>query len=136
VDWQDDSTSHDDLFVDDTIRFVKGHPAIVNVGALDVLHSFYLPHFRIKMDCVPGTPNQIKFVINSPSDLDEAVSWLHDLDIHPHSKEARHVYLMPQGVTQSRLKKEAVWLEAACKRLGFQLCQRHHIAWFGNTRGT
>ena len=62
IDWQDDSTSHDDLFVDDTVRFVKGHPAIVNVGALDVLHSFYLPHFRIKMDCVPGTPNQIKFI--------------------------------------------------------------------------
>ena len=82
------------------------------------------------------TPNQIKFVINSPSDLDEAVSWLHDLDIHPHSKEARHVYLMPQGVTQSRLKKETIWLEAACKRLGFQLCQRHHIGWFDNTRGT
>ncbi len=81
-------------------------------------------------------PNQIKFVIDSPSDLAEAVSWLADLDIHPRSKEARHVYLMPQGVTQSRLEKEAIWLESACEKLGFQLCQRHHITWFGNTRGT
>jgi 7-carboxy-7-deazaguanine synthase len=83
-----------------------------------------------------ATPNQIKFVIDSPSDLDEAVSWLHDLDIHPQSREARHVYLMPQGVSQSRLQEEAIWLESACKKLGFQLCQRHHIIWFGNTRGT
>ena len=83
-----------------------------------------------------ATPNQIKFVIDSPSDLDEAVSWLADLDIQPRSREARHVYLMPQGVTQSRLQKEALWLESACKNLGFQLCQRHHIMWFGNTRGT
>ncbi len=83
-----------------------------------------------------ATPNQIKFVIDSPSDLDEAVSWLHDLEIHPQSKQARHVYLMPQGVTQSRLLEEAIWLESACKKLGFQLCQRHHITWFGNTRGT
>ena len=83
-----------------------------------------------------ATPNQIKFVIDSPADLDEAVSWLHDLDIHPHSKEARHIYLMPQGVTQPQLQEEAIWLESACKNLGFQLCQRHHITWFGNTRGT
>ena len=82
------------------------------------------------------TPNQIKFVIDSPSDLDEAVSWLQDLDIHPHSKEARHIYLMPQGVMQPKLQEEAIWLESACKKLGFQLCQRHHITWFGNTRGT
>ncbi|HBU37457.1 MAG TPA: radical SAM protein [Planctomycetaceae bacterium] len=83
-----------------------------------------------------ATPNQIKFVIDSSSDLDEAVSWLDDLDIKPQSREARHVYLMPQGVTQSRLQKEYTWLESACKKLGFQLCERHHITWYGNTRGT
>ncbi len=83
-----------------------------------------------------ATPNQIKFVIDSSSDLDEAVSWLDDLDIKPQSREARHVYLMPQGVTQSKLQKEHIWLESACKKLGFQLCERHHITWYGNTRGT
>ena len=83
-----------------------------------------------------ATPNQIKFVIDSSSDLDEAVSWLDDLEIKPQSREARHVYLMPQGVSQSRLQKEYVWLESACKKLGFQLCERHHITWYGNTRGT
>ena len=83
-----------------------------------------------------ATPNQIKFVIDSSSDLDEAVSWLDDLEIKPQSREARHVYLMPQGVSQSRLQKEYIWLESACKKLGFQLCERHHITWYGNTRGT
>ena len=31
------------------------------LNALDVLHSFYLPHFRVKMDCVPGIPTQFWF---------------------------------------------------------------------------
>jgi len=30
---------------------------IVNLNALDVLHSFYIPAFRIKEDMVPGLPN-------------------------------------------------------------------------------
>ena len=82
------------------------------------------------------TPSQIKFVIDSRSDLDEAILWLRDLGICPQSKEARHVYLMPQGITLTQLQKEADWLYLACKSLGFQFCQRHHISWFGNTRGT
>ena len=83
-----------------------------------------------------ATPSQIKFVIDSPSDLDEAILWLEELGIRPHSKEARHVYLMPQGVSLPELQKETKWLHSACESLGFQFCQRHHIAWFGNTRGT
>jgi len=27
-----------------------------------VLHSFYLPHFRVKMDAVPGIPTQFWFI--------------------------------------------------------------------------
>ena len=83
-----------------------------------------------------ATPSQIKFVIDSPSDLDEAILWLGELGIRPRSKEARHVYLMPQGVTLPQLQKETGWLHSACESLGFQFCQRHHISWFGNTRGT
>ena len=83
-----------------------------------------------------ATPSQIKFVIDSPADLDEAILWLGELGIRPRSKEARHVYLMPQGVTLPQLQKETQWLYSACENLGFQFCQRHHISWFGNTRGT
>ena len=83
-----------------------------------------------------ATPSQIKFVIDSPADLDEALLWLGELGIRPRSSEARHVYLMPQGVTLAQLQKETDWLYLACESLGFQFCQRHHISWFGNTRGT
>jgi cytochrome c oxidase subunit 2 len=33
----------------------------VRITARDVLHNFYLPHFRVKMDAVPGMPTYFVF---------------------------------------------------------------------------
>jgi cytochrome c oxidase subunit 2 len=57
----DDPNSHDD-FMADKLVFIKNKPVLVKLGAQDVIHSFYLPHFRVKMDCVPGIPTQFYFV--------------------------------------------------------------------------
>jgi hypothetical protein len=46
------------------------------------------------------------------------------------------VFLMPQGRTPEELAHTAAWLEPECRTRGFQFAPRHHIAWFGNTRGT
>lgn len=59
IDWED-ANSHDD-FISEKIYLVKNKPVLVKIGALDVLHSFYLPHFRVKMDCVPGIPTEFYF---------------------------------------------------------------------------
>ncbi|MBS1593613.1 MAG: cytochrome c oxidase subunit II [Bacteroidetes bacterium] len=59
IDWTDPN-SHDD-FWSDKLVFIKDKPVLVKLGALDVIHSFYLPHFRVKMDCVPGIPTQFYF---------------------------------------------------------------------------
>jgi cytochrome c oxidase subunit II len=55
-----DPASHDDFFASE-LHLVKGVPVEFKLGALDVLHSFYLPHMRMKMDCVPGVPTGIHF---------------------------------------------------------------------------
>lgn len=60
INW-DDKNSHDD-FMADKMYIVKDRPVLVKIGALDVLHSFYLPHFRVKMDAVPGIPTEFYFV--------------------------------------------------------------------------
>ncbi|MCS6933819.1 MAG: cytochrome c oxidase subunit II [Chitinophagales bacterium] len=60
IDWTDKG-SHDD-FMADKLYLVKDRPVLVKIGALDVLHSFYLPHFRVKMDAVPGIPTEFYFV--------------------------------------------------------------------------
>lgn len=53
--------AHDDVYANE-IFLIKDKPTLVKLGALDVLHSFYLPHFRVKMDCVPGIPTSFPFV--------------------------------------------------------------------------
>lgn len=59
IDWNDPN-SHDDFF-SDMIHLPVKKPVLFRLGAKDVLHAFYLPHFRVKLDCVPGIPTQFWF---------------------------------------------------------------------------
>ncbi|MBK8700886.1 MAG: OmpA family protein [Saprospiraceae bacterium] len=60
------------LPVDSTIR--------VKISAKDVLHNFYLPHFRVKMDAVPGMPTYFIFkptktTVQMRQELSEYPEW-------------------------------------------------------------
>jgi cytochrome c oxidase subunit 2 len=44
----------DDLHMVNDLHFVKGRPALIYLKSSDVIHSFFLPQFRIKQDAVPG----------------------------------------------------------------------------------
>jgi cytochrome c oxidase subunit 2 len=50
-----------DDFQPDKIVLPKGKKVRVRIGSKDVLHNFYLPHFRVKMDAVPGLPTYFIF---------------------------------------------------------------------------
>lgn len=50
-----------DDFSSATLILPKDREVIVKIRALDVIHSFYLPHFRVKMDAVPGMPTKFRF---------------------------------------------------------------------------
>ena len=58
---QDDPNSYDD-FKSLTLYLPKGREVLLKIRARDVLHSVFLPHFRVKMDAVPGMSTQFKFV--------------------------------------------------------------------------
>jgi 7-carboxy-7-deazaguanine synthase len=77
-------------------------------------------------------PHQLKFVVTSPADIDELSRWLDDLGI----QDRRQVFLMPQGCEPDDLAAVGGWLEQECRRQGYRFATRHHIAWFGHTRGT
>ncbi|PLX86793.1 MAG: cytochrome c oxidase subunit II [Desulfuromonas sp.] len=47
-----------------------GQPVKVELIAEDVLHSFYVPAFRVKRDCVPGMPTYAWFVAEKPGSYD------------------------------------------------------------------
>jgi len=58
-DWTD-AKNHDDMLPSEIVLPV-GVPVRVRITSKDVLHNFYLPHFRVKMDAVPGMPTFFVF---------------------------------------------------------------------------
>ena len=59
LDWTDPKT-HDDILVND-VTLPVDQKVRVRITARDVLHDFYLPQFRVKMDAVPGLPTYFVF---------------------------------------------------------------------------
>ncbi len=59
VDWED-GASHDDIEATE-VHLVVGKPVKFVINAQDVIHDVGLPHFRLKMDAVPGIPTTIWF---------------------------------------------------------------------------
>jgi cytochrome c oxidase subunit 2 len=55
-----DKYSYDDLSADTLVLPV--HKSIkLNIHAQDVIHSVYMPHFRVQLNAVPGLPTYFKF---------------------------------------------------------------------------
>lgn len=59
INW-DAKEAQDDFMPADIVLPVNV-PVKVKINSLDVLHNFYLPHFRMKMDAVPGIPTSFWF---------------------------------------------------------------------------
>ncbi len=38
----------------------------LNLSATDVIHSFWVPQFRLKQDAIPGIPTELRFVATKP----------------------------------------------------------------------
>jgi len=57
--WTDDANLDD--FQPTDIVLPVDKKVRVRITARDVLHNFYLPHFRVKMDAVPGMPTYFVF---------------------------------------------------------------------------
>jgi len=55
-----DKNSFDDLTAD-TIVLPVNRPVRLNIIAQDVIHSVYMPHFRVQINAVPGLPTYFKF---------------------------------------------------------------------------
>ena len=55
------AASHDDVLVRDTIILPVNRPVKLHMRSQDVIHSAYLPHFRVHMYCVPGSETYFAF---------------------------------------------------------------------------
>jgi cytochrome c oxidase subunit 2 len=51
----------DDILTLNQLHFPVGKPVVVTLTSKDVIHSFFLPEFRVKQDAVPGMHTRIWF---------------------------------------------------------------------------
>lgn len=56
----EDISSKDDIITSE-LHLPVGKPVKLKFRSQDVIHSAYLPHFRVQMNCVPGTDTQFWF---------------------------------------------------------------------------
>ncbi|HRY34209.1 MAG TPA: cytochrome c oxidase subunit II [Bacteroidales bacterium] len=48
----------------------QGEPVKLNIVATDILHSVYIPAFRVKQDAIPGKENFLWFISDKPGTYD------------------------------------------------------------------
>ncbi len=51
----------DDILTLNQLHFPVGQPVVAELTSKDVIHSFFLPEFRVKQDAVPGMKTKIWF---------------------------------------------------------------------------
>lgn len=87
---------------------------------------------------------QLKFVVNTPEDVEEILSIHSKLCIGAKTPEERYIllsllasntWLMPQGVTMEQFNEKTQWIIDLCKKHGFNFTERLHIRLWGNKKG-
>jgi 7-carboxy-7-deazaguanine synthase len=118
-------------------KLVSSGPPADTPGGWAARHAADRRRDDVILSLMRAADYQLKFVIDSPADLAEAAAWIADLTAaRPEGVDRGRVFLMPQGRSAAELADTIRWLGPECRRRGFQLAHRHHIEWFGHTRGT
>lgn len=83
--------------------------------------------------CESARDYQLKFVISTPDDLEEARAVVASIGI---AIPPEKVLLMPEGTSVEAIRSRTDLLVEACKTHGYRYSPRLHIDLFGNKRGT
>ena len=71
-----DPASKDDIVVRNQLHVPVGRDIVVNLSAEDVIHSFYVPQFRVRQDAVPGMGIRVWFQATVPGTYELGCSQL------------------------------------------------------------
>ena len=66
----DDPAGKDDILLLNQLYLPQDRPVRVQIRSMDVIHSFFLPNFRVKQDAMPGMTIEIWFVPKQTGDFD------------------------------------------------------------------
>jgi cytochrome c oxidase subunit 2 len=73
---REDPQAKDDIVSQNIMHAPAGKPVRVRLRSKDVIHSFFLPNFRIKQDAVPGMGIEVWFTPNRPGQYEIACAEL------------------------------------------------------------
>lgn len=76
------------------------------------------------------SPYQLKFVIDAPSDIDEALFFLEKIPLVPNRET---VFFMPQAIDVITMQEKELWLKPLCEKHEVTYSPRMQIVWYGNT---
>jgi cytochrome c oxidase subunit 2 len=68
--------SGDDFTLRNQLHVPANQPVVVHLGSEDVIHSFFVPAFRIKQDAVPGREIRVWFEATEPGEYELACAEL------------------------------------------------------------
>lgn len=60
----------DDVQTINQLHLPIHQPVVVHIRSKDVIHSFFVPEFRVKQDAVPGLPTQVWFETTKPGQFE------------------------------------------------------------------
>ena len=58
---KEDPASEDDITTLNQLHLPLGRVALIALSSKDVIHSFFLPEFRVKQDAIPGMRVPVSF---------------------------------------------------------------------------
>ena len=92
---RDDPAGKDDIVTLNDIAVPVNRPVRIQLRSKDVIHSFFLPNFRVKQDAVPGMTPEVVFVPTRTGEFELACAELCGL-AHYRMRGFFHVLSAPQ----------------------------------------
>jgi cytochrome c oxidase subunit 2 len=97
-----DPASKDDIVLQNQLYLPAGRPVVVRVRSMDVIHSLFLPEFRVKQDAMPGMMIDTWFVPRDPGDFEIACAEHCGLG---HYRMRGKLHVVPEAALQEALAK-------------------------------
>lgn len=94
----------DDIVTINQITVPMGRPVRMRLHARDVIHSLFLPHFRVKQDAIPGMSPEVIFVPTREGTFEIACTELCGLG---HYRMQAFFSVVPAGEFESWLAEQA-----------------------------
>jgi cytochrome c oxidase subunit 2 len=101
LDKADPAAADDMVMPQNQLYLPEGRPVKVRLRSLDVIHSFFLPNFRVKQDAMPGMVGEIWFTPKQAGDFEIACAEHCGLG---HYRMRGEVHVVPAAELEQRLK--------------------------------